>query len=268
MRSLIRGRGSASQLPHLSCGVPPMRRFLIAVGALLGTVAFLSAEPPKPSRTPLLRAVDLNIGDSTQVTLANGKTLTVKLLDLKESHDDITTAVRQARVKVEVSGQAVELSSGNYHLPKTVGGVRIDCPITKGYYRNTNRDAWGLDKDARLRLWPADSPLVTPETFIYPVKQRWFATMTQMANEPVYVDGNEDPAIKKIYYHYGLDIGGAEGMVEVVAASAGLVVSSGLDVLPDYKQTPVDPRYDVVYVVDDQGWYFRCSNLFTIDPAL
>jgi hypothetical protein len=92
--------------------------------------------------------------------------------------------------------------------------------------------------------------------------------MTQMANEPVYVDGGEQPGAKKIYYHYGLDIGGAEGMVEVVAATAGLVVSSALEVLPGYKETPVDPRYDVVYILDDRGWFYRYSHLQTIDPAM
>src|SRR5206468_5753642 len=39
-------------------------------------------------------------------------------------------------------------------------------------------------------------------------------------------------------------------------------------VQPGHKDTPVDPRYDVVYVLDDQGWYYRYSHLKTIDPAI
>ena len=31
--------------------------------------------------------------------------------------------------------------------------------MTRALYRNTSRDAWGLRKEARLRLWPAGSPL-------------------------------------------------------------------------------------------------------------
>jgi hypothetical protein len=89
-----------------------------------------------------------------------------------------------------------------------------------------------------------------------------------MANEPVFVDGGEQPGAKSIYYHYGLDIGGAEGMVEVVAAAAGTVVSSGQAVLPGYQDTPVSPRYDVVYVLDDRGWYYRYSHLHTIDDGI
>ena len=88
------------------------------------------------------------------------------------------------------------------------------------------QNAWALEKDARLRLWPAGSPWIEPGTFSYPVRQRWFASDTQMANEPVYVDGAELPGKTDIYYHYGLDFGGAEGLVEVVAATDGLVVSA------------------------------------------
>jgi murein DD-endopeptidase MepM/ murein hydrolase activator NlpD len=225
-------------------------------------------EPPLPTKAPLVRVADLKVGESQDVELSNGKKVTVKLLDLQETRDEIRSAVRSVRVKVQVDGQEVTLASGNYHLPQAVGPVRIDCPITKGYNQNSNHDAWGLEKDARLRLWPAASPLLRPGTFVYPVKQRWFASMTQMANEPVYVDGGEEPALRKIYYHYGLDIGGMEEKVEVVAATDGLVVSAGKAVLEGYEKTPVDPRYDVIYLLDEQGWYYRYSHLFSFDAAV
>jgi murein DD-endopeptidase MepM/ murein hydrolase activator NlpD len=125
-------------------------------------------------------------------------------------------------------------------------------------------DAWGLEKDARLRLWPAEGPLIDVNTFMYPARQRWFATNTQMANEPSHVDGGEKPGTGGIYYHYGLDMGGAEGLVNVVAATDGLVVSVGTERLPGYEGTPVAPRYDVVYLLDDRGWFYRYSHLHTI----
>ena len=37
--------------------------------------------------------------------------------------------------------------------------------------------------------------------------------------ESVYVDGGERAGERTIYYHSGLDIGGSEGLVEVVAAT-------------------------------------------------
>ena len=45
-------------------------------------------------------------------------------------------------------------------------------------------------------------------------KQRWFASGTQMANEPVHVDGGENPLVKQVYYHYGLDMGGADVAIQ------------------------------------------------------
>lgn len=243
-------------------------RFVLAVvfGSL--PVALHSADP-FPSRSSLLRAVDLNVNESQEVSLADGGHTRVKLLSVDETRDSMRDAVRQARVNLEVNGQSLVLTSATYYLPVTFTGVQIDCPITKGYVANSNQgNTWGLLKDARLRLWPAGSPWIEPGTFVYPLKQRWFASHTQMANEPTFVDGGEVPGAKKIYYHYGLDSGGAEGMVDVIAATAGRVISSGKEILPGYEDSPAKPRYDVVYLLDEGGWFYRYSHLFTIDAAV
>src|SRR6185369_3647740 len=205
--------------------------------------------------------------------LVDGTTTKIKLLGIVEMRDRLRDAVRRAEAKVEINGSVANLISATYHLPVTFGGVQIDCPITKGYYTNRDRweDSWGLDKDARLRLWPRGSSWVVPGSFVYPVKQRWFATSTQMANEPSYVDGGENPARRAIYYHSGLDIGGCEGLVEVVSASDGLVVSAGGKALPEYADAPFyKPQgdYDYVYVLDSQGWYYRYAHLQSIDAAV
>jgi murein DD-endopeptidase MepM/ murein hydrolase activator NlpD len=244
------------------------RHSIVAVRALFVSLAALGSGPPAPTRTPLVRALDLDIGESATIKLCDGTTVHVKLLAVDEARDSIRAAVRQARVTVVVNGEEVALTSATYHLPMTVAGVQVDCPVTRGHMTNTTLDHWGLVKAARLRFWPARSPWVEPGTFIYPVLQRWFASATQMANEPSFVDEFERPSVRKIYYHSGLDIGGAEGLVDVVAAAAGLVVSTGTTALPGYKDTPVAPRYDVVYVLDEGGWYYRYSHLHTIDQAI
>ena len=221
---------------------------------------------------PLLRTIDLDRGESRLVELADGTRARVKLLDVEEERDGVRSAIRQARVRVEVNGRATTLISANYRLPITVGGVQIDCPVTRGYYKNCDpfEDSWGLDKDARLRLWPEGSPWAAPGTFAYPIKQRWFAGATQMANEPSFVDGGDAPTGRPIYYHSGLDIGGCEGLVEVVSACDGLVVSAGGKALPEYPDIPFYKRgdYDYVYVLDDQGWFYRYAHLKSIDPAI
>src|SRR5213594_2729999 len=229
----------------------------------------LKAADSAPARTAIIRAVDLDVNEAQEVELANGAKARVKLLRLDEKRDALRYAVRQARVRVELNGQSLVLTSATYHLPVQFAGVQIDCPITKGHVGNSSEgNAWGLLKDARVRLWPGASPWIEPGTFVYPLKQRWFASHPQMANEPSFVDGGEVPGAKKIYYHYGLDCGGAEGMVDVIAAAAGRVISSGTEILPGYDHSPAKPRYDVVYLLDDRGWYYRYSHLQTIDPSI
>ena len=235
---------------------------------LASMVGQLSAAP-LPTLNPLVRVVDINIGESAQVVLSDGTRAQVKVLGLKEARDTVCFAVRQAEVTVEVNGTQVKLVSATYHLPRKAAGVQIDCTITRGYNKNGSPSSWNLEKDVRLRLWPAKSPWIQPGTFIYPVKQKWFASYTQMANVPVYVDGGERPGKRSIYYHSGLDIGGSEGLVEVIAATDALVLSAGKSVLDGYgSETPVRPRYDVVYLLDSRGWFYRYSHLKEIDPKI
>jgi murein DD-endopeptidase MepM/ murein hydrolase activator NlpD len=216
--------------------------------------------------SPLLRIVDLDVGESADVVLSDGSTATVKLIDLSEERDAIRNAVRRARVTVDVNGEQAELETGMYNLPQPVGGVQVDCTVTSGYNENGTPGFWGLEKDARLRLWPADSPWIQPGSFLYPVRQNWFASLTWFDNEPV--DGGA-AILPKIYYHAGLDIGGTEAMTEVVSATDALVVSAGEEVLEGHRDgTPVAPRYDVVYLLDERGWYYRYSHLHVIDEQI
>ena len=236
---------------------------------MLFSLIFLVSTDGLLAMDPLLRAVDLEIGESAEVELSDGSLAKVKLVAVDETRDALRDAVRKAEVTVEVNGQTIQLEAANYQLPVAVGGVQIDCTITSGYLSNTTRNIWGLKKDARLRLWPKNSPWMAPSTFGYPVKQRWFASGTQFSNEPTFVDGGEVPANKKIYYHNDLDFGGCEGMVDVVAATDGIVVSAADQTLPKHAlNTPVRKRYDVVYVLDDRGWYYRYSHLYRIDVKL
>jgi murein DD-endopeptidase MepM/ murein hydrolase activator NlpD len=222
------------------------------------------------AQQPLFRAVDLDVGAAEQVRLADGSNAAVKLLATSETRDRVRSAIRDARVEVEINGAGATLSCGNYRLPVAVGGVQVDCEVTKAYYRDTNADHWALVKDARLRLWPARSPYMPPGSFVYPVRQRWFATRTQMANEPTYVDDGESISSRRIYYHAGLDIGGAEGMVDVVAATSGLVVGVGKAVLDSEKDNAsIEREYnDTIWVLDERGWYHRYTHLYSFDPAV
>jgi murein DD-endopeptidase MepM/ murein hydrolase activator NlpD len=242
-----------------------IRTFLLTVWFSAGAVGRL----PQPLEMPLMRVVDLNEREPAEVVLHNGTTARIELLERAAVSDGVRGAVRHARVQVKLNGQEVRLECGNYNLPTTVAGVQVDCAVTRDFLRNTRTDPWGLVKDARLRLWPAGSPFMAPGTYVYPVKQRWFATTTQMANEPSFVDGSETPWGQRIYYHYGLDIGGAEGMTEVVAATDGLVVARGKSAMRGYEKNPyTEAGYDGVIVLDERGWFHWYFHLYSIDPGV
>lgn len=216
---------------------------------------------------PLFQVVDINAGAVEKVQVG-GKAVEVKLLSTSEDRDRVRSAIRKARAEVEINGSRAMLFCGNYHLPVSVGGVEVDCAVTKAYYSNSNADHWGLVKDARLRLWPAGSPFMPPGSFVYPVRQVWFASRTQMANEPTYVDGGEAITKERIYYHSGLDIGGAEGLTEVVAATDGIVVQLGKAVIEAHRSAKLDNRYDRMSILDERGWYHRYMHLQSFDPAV
>jgi murein DD-endopeptidase MepM/ murein hydrolase activator NlpD len=235
---------------------------------LLTVIAPLSPAAPS-SIKPLVTVVDLDVDEEQRVILSDQSVARVKLVGLNEIRDPIRQAVRRAEVSLLLNGQEVALPSGMYHLPRTVGKVQVDCSATSGLNSNGTPAFWGLDKAVRIRLWPVGSPLIRPGSFAYPVKQRWFATGTWFDNEPV--DGGSS-ILPKIYYHSGLDIGGAEALTEVVAATDGLVVSTAGKVLEGHESkdgnSPVAERYDLVYLLDDRGWYYRYSHLDRIDSSI
>jgi len=237
----------------------------VACCAATLVVAAESTESTRPANRSLVRTVDLNLGEEQAVELCDGTSVRVKLVGIKERRDSVRGALREALVVVEIDGRPVTVAACLYHLPKTFGRVQIDCPVTRGFVQK-GANPWSLDRDARIRLWPKGSPWIEPGTFGYPLTQRWFASQTQMSNETA--DG-ERVENKKVYYHWGLDFGGADGLVAVLAATDGTVVSVGGKLLGKgpYSQN-VRPRYDVVYVRDARGWYYRYSHLDSVDPAV
>ncbi len=239
---------------------------VVAIGA--GVIALGTAGCSKRVAEPPRITLDLWAGQSTSVKLKNGAVANVELLGVSTVKDSVRNAVRETSATVKVNGKVLRLGCGNYHVPADAPGVRIDCSVTRAYRTNASDDKWALEKDARLRICPSGNPLLDPNKFAYPVRQIWFANDTQMGNEPVFVDGGEEPGNGKVYYHAGLDIGGCEGMTEVVSATAGTVIQLGETVLKGYEQYPLEPRYESVYVLGEYGWVYRYSHLTKISTAL
>lgn len=217
--------------------------------------------------------VDLPVGGEYGFQLANGEQKQITLLAIHGTRDTLRDAVREASVSISIDGEQAVIPVARYAMPRIVNGVKVDASLTRGFVdRSIHGNVWNFDAEknaARLRFWNPDAPLVDPDLFTYPVEQRWFASDTQMANEESFVNGDEIPASKGVYYHYGLDFGGYDGMVRVFAASDGEVLSAGEDVLPIVKEMPwVSTRYDVIYLRGDNGWTYRYSHHARILPNI
>jgi hypothetical protein len=237
----------------------PVFLIVILVNGLLATGCKDQVEIPN-------RVIaELNIGESRQVKLRNGEEVQLKLIAIDEETDACRGAIRGARIKISIDGEEVTLNTGNYNLPVTVGKVKIDCPFIKAYHSTAHRDSWGLSRDVRFRLWPKNSPYYEPGKFVFPIKQKWFADMTQTGNEPTYVDWGES-ITTPVYYHAGFDFAGAEGMDEIISATDGLVLAANNITLEGYDDFPGDVRPDVIWIKGDYGWYFRYSHLDSILP--
>ena len=209
---------------------------------------------------------DLAIGESADVTLSDG---VARRMTLEAVHEPVCKArgvIRAPSITLGVDGEHANVPAALYNMPQLVNGVRVACSVTRGVAEAVARykDIYALDKDARIRCWDPDGPLFGPTPLVYPARQRWFASLTQMANERCFTNACEAPLIKPdeyVYYHFGLDIGGHDRAVPVVAAAGGQVVVRGDEKLHGHDGTGGDARYDRVVIRDDRGWFYLYSHL-------
>ena len=70
----------------------------VAIGSLAGILpeAEVLGGSAAAKLKPLVTVADLNLGQSQTVELCDGSRATVKLLDLKETRDEVRNAVRRA----------------------------------------------------------------------------------------------------------------------------------------------------------------------------
>jgi murein DD-endopeptidase MepM/ murein hydrolase activator NlpD len=239
-----------------------MNQIAIRIVAL-GCFIFLFTERLHAVDAILHNTIDLSIGETQQAQLANNQSVTIKLISVTEHADNLMGAIRRADVHIQVNGTPVTLDAGPYRLPISVAGFQIDCPVTSGYLNRSSEQYWRLYKRARIRIWPAGSSWLPSSTFSYPLRQRWFASYTQMQNE---VAGDFPSMTEWIYYHFGFDIFGAEAQ-SVYAATSGTIVSSGNQVLAGYElhQRVRNRRPDVVNIMDNRGFFWRYSHLGDIE---
>ena len=69
---------------------------------------------------PILRIVDLNIGENVNIILYDGSKAQIKLLSLKEDRDPVFNTLTGTQVKVEINGVKADLECKSYRLPVQV----------------------------------------------------------------------------------------------------------------------------------------------------
>ena len=226
-----------------------------------------------PSDTPRGgHVLDLCVGESIEVPIG-GRVRRISLQAIREPRCAVRGVIRFPAAKVEVDGVQADVPAGLYHMPQVVGDLKVGCSVTRGVADavGNRMDVYALDKDARIRCWLPEDPLFGPQPLVYPARQPWFASIAQMANERCYVDGGELPPLEPnayVYHHYGMDIGGHDKAVPIVAAHGGRVVCRGDDTVSDYDTAAGKPRYDRVMVTDSEGWHYRYSHLDMIAPNI
>src|SRR3954470_18197648 len=86
--------------------------------ALLVAAVLAGADGKAGPHQPPFATVDLDRNESQEVRLADGTRAKVKLLAVEDARDSLRSALRLARVRVEINGCKVTLASGNYRLPE------------------------------------------------------------------------------------------------------------------------------------------------------
>ena len=216
---------------------------------------------------PLFKTVDLDIGEEVQVELDDGKkrhTAKIKLVSVQETYDSVRGAVRKAEVAVIVDRQSVKLACGNFNLPRDVGAVRIDCPVTSGYNLKGDPEIWGLDKRARLRVWPIRSRLIRDIYTAVPLAAQPRHARSWGENQPI--DFGPRITQKSVRYEAGICFSTGPRRLPVFAMCDGQVVSlngrvwTGLKLGPGVP-LPFKPKMNALAILDSRGWFIIYENL-------
>ena len=242
------------------------------------TLLFLPATATTQGQdtTGYRKNVDLDVGESAEVTLYDGTTAHITLLEVKYRKDRIRLAVREARLRVSVDGEEKWIVAGNYHLPVHFAKVKIDCPIAREYLKNGNFPSgmWALSKEVRLRLWPVDKPVCPEGVFAFPLNEKMFTGNTNFGLEPVTIDhdAQKPNPDHKIYYHWGADMVGVKAVTEVLAAGDGKVIAVGKEYDKNdefFKDSDnPQPRFERIFVRMKNGWVYRYSHLHSFNVTL
>ena len=218
-----------------------------------------------PGLAPSRLLLDLAVDEERDVELTDGRRVAIQLRGIEDRRDSVHGALTDSRVRLLINDEHEDwLTCGNYQMPKRIGPARFDCLATASYVADTERNAWALERQALIRMWPAEGPLL-PGGIRYPLTGDWLHSQSQIACEPTYV--NDWLRANRIQYQPHMDIGGSEGE-PVVAASDGLILAAGGARHPQAEGLAAEQRDDVVILLDRRGWIQKYAHLGSLHEHL
>jgi murein DD-endopeptidase MepM/ murein hydrolase activator NlpD len=199
------------------------------------------------------RIVSLNPNESYRFQLADGTARIVRVEQVQEHRDSVLGLVRQARVRVRIDGQPVDLLCAPYVMPTEIAGLRIQADITSGMEPE-------LPKQVSLSLWDANDPIVDTEAFVFPLRDyRLFSHDLHAYNEVVWLGLDDgDPRGVTARHSYGIDIAGFEDGETVLAVADGIV----LDLFPNTK----DPY--AALIESSNGVVWEYGHMHSVLPEI
>jgi hypothetical protein len=85
--------------------------------ALLVAAILVGADGKEEPLKPPFAPIDLDRGESQEVRLPDGARAKVKLVDVEETRDSLRSALRRARVKVEINGSTSRTRGASTRTP-------------------------------------------------------------------------------------------------------------------------------------------------------
>jgi plastocyanin len=176
-----------------------LRTVLSAVLVLMAAKAGVAYNP---------KLIALNAGQSCTDSFGGNVEHTVRVIAVDEFFEQgywqgaFRNICYKALITVEVDGVRGEVGCGPFYMPVVVNGLRICGEVTKAFSGSTAIAA--MNEDVLLSVKDASLPWYAPGSFVFPIENyRWGASPFQNAWL-----GFHDMSGGKLYYHYGVDLGG------------------------------------------------------------
>lgn len=151
----------------------------------------------------------LDVGQTYTSTFGGRTSRCVELIDVVESYEmgywqgGLRKIYYKSTITLAVDGVRGSVGCGPFHMPQVINGLRIGGELTRAFTINSTAIP-EMSEAVLLSAKEASMPWYDPGRFAFPIKDyRWGC-----ANFLNAWLGFHDMSAGKLYYHYGVDLGG------------------------------------------------------------